>query len=109
MQIIENGSGELIVSRRPGSNATYTADRCLPCQYCLGFFLNSLLWLYMMSCALMPDNEQPSTKFRRDASVLRSPFMKPVCEQESADGSLIQSIKETSANPGIPELYMLDK
>ncbi|KAH3814795.1 hypothetical protein DPMN_143308 [Dreissena polymorpha] len=89
MQIIENGSGELIVSRRPASNATYTTDRCLPCR---GFFLNSLLWLYMKSCALMPDNEQPSTNFRRYASVLRSPFIKLICEEESAVGSLKQSI-----------------
>ncbi|KAH3849502.1 hypothetical protein DPMN_091905 [Dreissena polymorpha] len=58
----------------------------------------------MKSCALKPYNEQPSTNFRQDAGVLLSPFIKPVGKEESPVESLIQGMKETSANPSIPEM-----
>ena len=104
------GAGELIVGRRPGqdSKRQYGAHEFMPCEYCLGFFLQYSLWHHVRTCPSKPTEKQPAAMFLRDARFLLSPFVKQLSREDALAEKLFSGMKETKANPGIRPLCEKD-
>lgn len=62
----------------------------------------------MSSCCLRPLNKQPSTNYVRDAQVLLSPYVKEMTDDDKTLEALFTGMKETVANPGLPEICKTD-
>ena len=105
-QVISEGCGELVLVRRPEEKfrGRYTADMFLPCEFCLGFYLSTSLWVHAAICTFKPEGTQPSKNFTRNARVLLSPFVKQVSEEDIALNTIFDGMKETAANPGLKKI-----
>ena len=62
--VLKSGHGTLITYTRNWNDAS--AEKFLPCQYCLGFFLKSCLWRHIKNCPFAPDEKK--TKYRKISS-----------------------------------------
>jgi hypothetical protein len=109
-QAIENGEGELLVSRRPSTKyrCTYSREDFLPREFFVGFYLKDTLWLHISTCFLKPNEKASSGNYCRNAKVLLSPFLKPLTEEESNLETFFNGMKETNENPDIPSFGRKD-
>jgi hypothetical protein len=110
LQVIKQGIGELVLARRPKetSKRTYHPWDFLPCEYCLGFYLKSSLWVHVKSCPLKPEKESENNYIRNGRALL-SPIFHGIDNDDALSiDQLFLSMKETQKNPGIPEICKND-
>ena len=103
----------MVLARRvtADSNRKYSAAEFLPCEYCLGFYLKFSLWQHISTCPLKPANKPPSNNYVRDARCMLTPFLSQTEETSAYTdelAKLLDGMKETSANPGIPNVCQAD-
>ena len=98
------------MARRPNAlnKQKYESYKFLPCEFCLGFYFEDLLWLHQQSCKLRPKQTQPSTNCVRDARTIIAPFIQDISHEDAKLEQMFDGMKETSANPGIPNLCKND-
>ena len=111
LQVIKEGIGELVLVQRPKENSkrTYGLWDFLPCEYCLGFYLKSSLWIHVRTCPLKPEKECENN-YVRNGRALLTPILHCIGSDDDFNlDKLFLSMKETRKNPGIPDICRNDE
>ena len=99
-----------MVVRRPYVKSGYKAKDFLPCEFCLSFHLKSSLWTHIEKCKFKPTEKLASANYVRNALTMMSPFLKDsnVNEEDAQLEEFFRHMKETTANPGVPDVCRND-
>ena len=96
-----------MVHRRP--QATKSAYKYLPCEYCHGFYGCRQLWAHAKSCYFRTSAVEEPKTYVRDGRLILAPFLaKRVDDMEDID-TVIEKMKETEKNPGLKEICQQDE
>lgn len=109
VKVIKNGKGKLVVYRRP-KNSSISACDYLPCEYCLAFVHEKMMWLHAKSCYYRPGSVDTDNNYVRNGRIMLAPFMqvRPEHEIEALD-MVIMKMKETTQNPGLKNICCDDQ
>ena len=103
MQVLQSGSGEITVYRRP--TATDSAHHYLPCINCLAWIHSANFSMHAKTC---PAGKTIDHNHLRNSKMLISPFI--TFESDDTDiEDLLFKMKETHKNPGLKKICMEDK
>ncbi|KAJ8302560.1 hypothetical protein KUTeg_018956 [Tegillarca granosa] len=109
--VLKEGKGKLVVYRRPKE---YTcASLYIPCEYCLSFVNEKLMWQHAISCFFRPASVDTEKNYVRNGRLMLEKFV--IREQEEQDqlemdlNDIIDKMKETTKNPGLKEICKNDK
>lgn len=97
-QVIKEGSGSLIVSRRP--NKRTPAWKYIPCSICLAFCHKNSMYIHVKNCPLKGDRKAPSATSFQDGLMLLESHLPQFDQLSSRIESIFQGMRETHKNEG---------
>lgn len=99
--MIAQGSGTLVVARRPCESQKVAAWQYVPCTICLLFCQKDSLHNHIKRCPLKKDNDKSKcTDAFQDGLLLVEPHMPETDIMSQQVQKLIQGMRETSENDG---------
>ena len=95
LNVLETGSGQLIVVRRPSNTEKCNPDDYLPCTFCLGFIRRQDLWKHANNCQFKPKdaNNLKYQKVQAKAKILIMPSMCSIKGSSSLLTKIVASMR----------------
>ena len=107
--MIQNGDGTLVVARRPGEQEEGSKrPMYLPCEFCLGFYREDVLWKHVTNHCWHKPETTVSSNAVRNSKLLIAPYVRRNSDETPLD-DFFNRMKETKENPGVPDLCKNDE
>ncbi|XP_053380135.1 uncharacterized protein LOC128548751 [Mercenaria mercenaria] len=111
IEVLKKGSGRLVVSRRPKTETD--ASKYIPCEYCLAFVSENLLWQHAWSCLFRACEIESEKNYLRNGKLLIQKFIthsvKEMDDLNNELDKLLSKMKETARNPGVKNICSEDQ